>query len=75
MNLRDFLILIGVCLIWAANNVISKIVVAEWDIPPLLYAAMRFGIVLLATLPWLLPMPRPSPTAHREAETAKAHRG
>lgn len=60
VNLRDFLILIGVCLIWAANNVISKIVVAEWDIPPLLYAAMRFGIVLLATLPWLLPMPRPA---------------
>lgn len=60
VNLRDFLILIGVCLTWAANNVISKIVVAEWHIPPLLYAGMRFGIVLLATLPWLLPMPRPA---------------
>ncbi len=59
MQLRDFLILIGVCLIWATNNVISKIVVADWSVPPLLYAALRFLIVLIATLPWLLPMPRP----------------
>ena len=59
MQFRDFLILVGVCLIWAMNNVISKIVVAGWHVPPLLYAAMRFGIVLIATLPWLMPMPRP----------------
>ncbi len=59
MQFRDFLILIGVCLIWATNNVISKIVVADWNVPPLLYAALRFFIVLIATLPWLLPMPRP----------------
>lgn len=60
MQFRDFLILVGVCLIWAMNNVISKIVVAGWHVPPLLYAAMRFGIVLIATLPWLMPMPRPA---------------
>ena len=60
MQFRDFLILVGVCLIWAMNNVISKIVVAGWHVPPLLYAALRFGIVLIATLPWLLPMPRPA---------------
>lgn len=60
MQFRDFLILVGVCLIWAMNNVISKVVVAGWHVPPLLYAAMRFGIVLIATLPWLLPMPRPA---------------
>lgn len=59
MQFRDFLILIGVCLIWATNNVISKIVVADWNVPPLLYAALRFFIVMIATLPWLLPMPRP----------------
>lgn len=51
MQFRDFLILVGVCLIWAMNNVISKIVVAGWHVPPLLYAALRFGIVLIATLP------------------------
>jgi len=60
VQFRDFLILVGVCLIWAMNNVISKVVVAGWHVPPLLYAAMRFGIVLIATLPWLLPMPRPA---------------
>ncbi|MFP5396456.1 MAG: DMT family transporter [Alphaproteobacteria bacterium] len=60
MQFRDFLILVGVCLIWAMNNVISKIVVTDWNVPPLLYAALRFGIVLIATLPWLLPMPRPA---------------
>ncbi len=59
MQFRDFLILVGVCLIWAMNNVISKIVVADWNVPPLLYASLRFCIVMLATLPWLLPMPRP----------------
>lgn len=60
MQFRDFLILVGICLIWAMNNVISKVVVAGWHVPPLLYAAMRFGIVLIATMPWLLPMPRPA---------------
>lgn len=60
MNLRDFLLLVLICLIWAANNIVSKIVVSEWHVPPLLYAALRFGIVLAATLPWLLPMPRPA---------------
>lgn len=60
MNLRDFAILVGICLIWAVNNVVSKLVVSTWHVPPLLYAALRFGLVLLATLPWLRPMPRPA---------------
>lgn len=60
MNLRDFLLLIGICLIWATNNVVSKIVVSHWGIPPLFYAAVRFAIVAAVTLPWLRPMPRPA---------------
>lgn len=60
MNLRDFLLLIAICLAWALNNIISKVVVSTWHIPPLLYGALRFAIVALATLPWLRPMPRPS---------------
>lgn len=60
MQLRDFLILIAVCLAWAVNNVVSKLVVSAWHVPPLLYGALRFGIVLLAVLPWLRPMPRPA---------------
>jgi len=60
VNLRDFLLLVAICLIWAVNNVVSKLVVATWQVPPLFYASLRFAIVLLATLPWLLPMPRPT---------------
>lgn len=60
MSLRDFLLLVAICLAWAVNNVVSKVVVAEWQVPPLTYAALRFAIVLVATLPWLLPMPRPA---------------
>lgn len=60
MSLRDFLLLVVICLAWAVNNVVSKIVVAEWQVPPLTYAALRFAIVLVATLPWLLPLPRPA---------------
>lgn len=59
VNLRDFVLLVGICLIWAANNVVSKIVVSDWGVPPLLYAALRFAIVAAVTLPWLRPMPRP----------------
>ena len=59
MSLRDFLVLVGICLIWATNNVVSKLVVSDWNVPPLLYAAIRFAIVAAVTLPWLRPMPRP----------------
>lgn len=59
MSLRDFGLLALVCLIWATNNIVSKFAVSHLGAPPLLYAALRFGVVALATLPWLLPMPRP----------------
>lgn len=60
MSLRDFLLLVAICLIWALNNVVSKLVVGLWGVPPLTYAALRFGIVMLCTLAWLRPMPRPA---------------
>lgn len=60
MNLRDFLLLVGICLIWATNNVVSKVVVSDWQVPPLLYAAVRFVLVAALTLPWLRPIPRPA---------------
>lgn len=60
MSLRDFLLLVGICLIWAANNVVSKVVVSDWQVPPLLYAALRFALVAALTLPWLWPIPRPA---------------
>lgn len=59
MKLRDFLLLVLVCLVWGYSNVLSKIVVGHWAVPPLFFAAIRFAVVCVATLPWLLPMPRP----------------
>lgn len=59
MKVRDFLLLVLICLVWGYSNVLSKIVVGTWGIPPLFFAAVRFAVVIAATLPWLLPMPRP----------------
>lgn len=59
MSLRDFGLLALVCLVWASNNIVSKYVVSHLGLPPLFYAAARFAVVAVATLPWLLPMPRP----------------
>ena len=60
MKPRDFLLLVLVCLLWATNNVLSKVVISHWHVPPLFYTAVRFAIVTLVTLPRLLPMPRPA---------------
>lgn len=59
MALRDFALLVLVCLLWATNNIVSKYVVAYLHAPPLFYAAVRFGIVALAVFPWLRNPPRP----------------
>ncbi|MDO8381100.1 DMT family transporter [Phenylobacterium sp.] len=59
MSLRDFALLAFVCVVWAANNIVSKFVVAHLGVPPMFYAAVRFAVVLIAVFPWLLPMPRP----------------
>lgn len=59
MSLRDLALLILICLVWGLSNVVSKIVVGDWGIPPLFYTALRFAVVLAVTFPWLLPAPRP----------------
>ena len=59
MKLRDFLLLVLICLVWGYSNVLSKVVVGNWAIPPLFFAAIRFAVVVAVTIPWLLPMPRP----------------
>jgi len=59
VTLRDFALLVAICVTWGLSNVLSKIVVGDWQVPPLYFAAVRFGIVLLFTLPWLRPIPRP----------------
>jgi O-acetylserine/cysteine efflux transporter len=59
MSFRDFGLVVLVCLVWAANNLISKYVVSTMGVPPLFYAGLRFVVVLACVLPWLLPAPRP----------------
>ncbi|MEO5492877.1 MAG: DMT family transporter [Sphingomonas sp.] len=59
MRLRDFILLVAVCLTWGFSNVLSKMVVGTWHIPPLFFAAVRFAVVFAVTFPWLFPMPRP----------------
>jgi O-acetylserine/cysteine efflux transporter len=59
MALRDFALLTIICLVWASNNIISKLVVTELEVAPLFYAALRFGIVLAVVFPWLRDPPRP----------------
>ena len=51
MALRDFALLVFVCLLWATNNIVSKYVVAYLHAPPLFYAAVRFIIVAAAVFP------------------------
>ena len=56
---RDFSLILLVCFLWAMHTVVSKVVVSGMEIPPLYYAAVRYGIVAALALPWLLPTPRP----------------
>jgi len=59
MSLRDLAIMTAVCLLWAGNTIVSKYVVGILGVPPLFYGVLRFAVVTLAVIPWLLPMPRP----------------
>lgn len=59
MRPRHFLLFVLICLVWASNNVLSKVLVSHWHVPPLFYTTLRFAIVLVCTLPWLRPVPRP----------------
>lgn len=59
MSLRDLALLVAICVVWAGNSVVSKVLISHFGCPPLFYAAMRFLVVVVATLPWLLPAPRP----------------
>jgi len=59
MALRDLGLLLLICLTWAGNSIISKLMVSHFNCPPLFYTAVRFLIVTLAMSPWLLPAPKP----------------
>ncbi len=59
MSLRDFCLFLVICLVWALNTVVARVVVADMHVPPLFFAMLRSAVIALAVLPWLLPMPRP----------------
>ncbi len=53
MPFRDFALLVLLCIIWAANVIVSRIVVTDLAVPPLWYAMLRSVVVALALAPWL----------------------
>lgn len=59
MSVRDFSVFLVICVVWAFNTVIAKVVVADMNVPPLFFAMLRSAAIALAVFPWLLPMPRP----------------
>lgn len=59
MSVRDFSVFVVLCVVWAFNTVMVKVVVTDWDVPPLFFAMLRSAAIALAVFPWLLPMPRP----------------
>ena len=71
---RDFALLMAMCLLWSVNNIVSKYVVSVLDVPPLFYAATRFAIVAICTLPFLLPAPRPQEGQGADGDNEKTCR-
>ena len=57
MPFRSFLLLAAICLVWACNTIVSRLVVGGMGVPPLWYAALRSLVLLVALLPWLRPVP------------------
>lgn len=53
MPFRDIALLVLLCAIWAANVIVSRIVVTDLGVPPLWYAALRSVVVVAALVPWL----------------------
>lgn len=59
MRPLDLLLYAAVCLIWALNLIVSRVLFSEFDVPPIFYAAARFLIVAAILSPLLRPLPRP----------------
>jgi O-acetylserine/cysteine efflux transporter len=59
MSPRDFSVFVLICLLWAFNAVVAKLVVSEMHVPPLFFGMLRSAAIAIAVAPWLFPMPRP----------------
>ena len=51
MHPRDIAIIMGVCLVWAMNSIVSKVVVSQIGVPPLCYGMLRCVLIALAVSP------------------------
>ena len=59
MSPRDFSLFVMICVIWAMNAIVAKVVVSDMNVPPLFFGALRSVAIALAVAPWLLPLPKP----------------
>lgn len=57
MPVRDFLLLVLTCALWALNVIVTRLVVGDLGVPPLAYAFARALLVLLVLFYWLRPIP------------------
>lgn len=57
MRPSDFSLLMMVCLIWAINVIVGKIVLSDMAVPAFYYAGLRFLLVALVLAPMLAPIP------------------
>lgn len=53
MSVREFCVLMLVCLIWGLHFTVMKFTIVEMGVPPLFYAALRISAVALLLLPFL----------------------
>lgn len=58
MSLRDFGLLFLICFVWGVNLVMTRWVVADFHVPPLFFAAIRFLGVAVVLIPFLRPVPK-----------------
>jgi len=59
MRPLDLLLYAAVCLIWALNLIVSRVLFSEFGVTPIFYAAARFLIVAVLLFPLLRPLPKP----------------
>ncbi|WP_121210900.1 DMT family transporter [Maricaulis maris] len=65
MRLKDFLLLVAVCVVWGFNFVVAKFAVTGapgWvpgfdGVPPIFFAFLRFAMLYAFLAPWLRPRP------------------
>ena len=57
MPFRSFLGLMLICVAWALNVVVSKLVIGDLGVPPIFYAALRSAVVAIALLPVFRTLP------------------